>query len=297
MKDIHPLEAVIHKTLDGYNDDRDMMNQLLGQAQMASAFADFSRTIGVSKLAFVKENKLYRALKGKRTPNGSEFSGTWTEFCQLLGVSADKVDLDIANLRAFGEQALEAMSRMGIGYRDLAQFRRLPDDSRKALIELSHTGDKVAVLELAEELLAKQEAEKAKVEAALAEAREDLATKDQRAGVREREIDQLQKELRKAKRQADLATPADVEKDLRQHASNIALQVRSAISARGDGVDSLHERAGALIEHGRELGTDHTVFLSGLFREIDHELRALAAELGVDMVSADPEWLRSDAGN
>jgi hypothetical protein len=55
------------------SDERDLLNQLLGQAQMADAFEQFSRTVRTSKLAFVKENKLYRNLKGKKTPNGSGF--------------------------------------------------------------------------------------------------------------------------------------------------------------------------------------------------------------------------------
>ena len=62
-------------------------------------------------------------------------------------------DEDIKNLRQFGEQALESMSRMGIGYRELRQFRRLPDDQKTALIEVAKTGDKDSFLELAEDLI------------------------------------------------------------------------------------------------------------------------------------------------
>lgn len=89
----------------GMHEERDLVNQLLGQAQMAGAFEEFSRTVRTSKLAYVKENKLYRAIAGKKSPNGSEFSGTWDEFCSLLGISVDKANMDIANLRTFGEEA------------------------------------------------------------------------------------------------------------------------------------------------------------------------------------------------
>lgn len=65
---------------------RDLVNQLLGQAQAAAAFSQISRTIGISKLAYVKETKVYKSMKGMVT-NGSELSGTWEEFCGLLGVS------------------------------------------------------------------------------------------------------------------------------------------------------------------------------------------------------------------
>ncbi|MFV2950152.1 hypothetical protein ACNIZR_32800, partial [Pseudomonas japonica] len=110
-------------TLASHSDERDLLNQLLGQAQMAESFAKFSLTVSTSKLTFVKENKLYRALGGKTTADGQQFSGTWDEFCQLLGRSRQQVDEDIANLRALGEDALENMSRMGIGYREMRQFR------------------------------------------------------------------------------------------------------------------------------------------------------------------------------
>ena len=138
-----------------YSEERDLLNQLLGQAQMAEAFSKFSKTVLVSKLAFVKENKLYQQLAGTFTPNGSELRGTWAEFCNLLGISDDKANQHIANLQTFGEEALEQMQRVGIGYRDLRQFRRLPLDQKSALIEAAKSGDKDAFLELAEEIIAK----------------------------------------------------------------------------------------------------------------------------------------------
>ena len=144
-----------------YNEERDLVNQLLGQAQMADAFAKFSLTVRTSKLNFVKENKLYRNLKGKKSPNGYDFlTGTWEEFCNLLGISVQKADLDIQNLKEFGEEALESMSQMGIGYRELRQYRKLPEDQKTALIEVAKAGDKEALVELAEEFIAKNAKEK-----------------------------------------------------------------------------------------------------------------------------------------
>lgn len=158
-------------------DERDLLNQLLGQAQMAEAFGKFSQTVWSSKLAFVKENKLYQSLKGKKGPNGLELQGTWVEFCSLLGVSDEKANQDIANLTAFGEEALESMSRMGIGYRELRQFRRLPEDQKSALIEVAKEGDKTALLELAEEMIAKHAREKEELKTDLEISRQMLAEK------------------------------------------------------------------------------------------------------------------------
>ncbi len=157
----------------GMHEERDLVNQLLGQAQMADAFAKFSVTVTSSKMAFVKENKLYRALAGKKSGNGYQFQGTWEEFCELLGMSREKADQDIANLRAFGEEALESMSRMGIGYRELRQWRKLPEDARSALIEASKQGNKDAVEYLAEELIATHAKEKEELQAKLEDAQRE----------------------------------------------------------------------------------------------------------------------------
>ena len=165
-------EAELHAIKDAYSDERDLLNQLLGQAQMADAFAKFSVTVTTSKLAFVKENKLYRTLSGKKSGDGHQFSGTWDEFCSLLGRSREQVDEDIRNLKTLGEDALESMSRMGIGYRELRQYRRLPEDQKTALIEAAKVGDKDAFLEFAEDLIAKH----AKEKESLTKKLEDLAS-------------------------------------------------------------------------------------------------------------------------
>jgi chromosome segregation ATPase len=143
-----------------FNEDRDLLNQLLGQAQMADAFSKFSLTVSTFKLKIIKENKLYKALAGKKTADGQQFSGTWEDFCSLMGKSRQQIDEDILNLNNFGEQALEEMSRIGIGYRELRQYRKLPEDQKTALIEVAKAGDKEALVELAEEFIAKNAKEK-----------------------------------------------------------------------------------------------------------------------------------------
>lgn len=162
-----------------YGQERDLLNQLLGQAQMAGAFEEFSRTVRTSKLAFVKEHKLYQQLKGAAAPHGAEkLTGTWEEFCGLLGRSVDQVDRDIANLKSFGEEALESMSRMGIGYRELRQYRKLPEDQKQALIEVAKKGDKEGFVELAEEIIARHAKEKEALTAQIEEATATLEAKD-----------------------------------------------------------------------------------------------------------------------
>lgn len=164
-----PHEAVEAATIlatvqTEYNDDRDLANQILGQAQMARSIAKFADVVSLTKLAHVKESKLYKALAGKTIiqPDGKEcrLVGTWEEYCQLLGSSRSSIDEDLTNLNAFGEEAMENLSRIGAGYRELRQYRRLPEDQRTALIEVAKAGDKEALVELAEEFISKHTKEK-----------------------------------------------------------------------------------------------------------------------------------------
>ena len=179
-----------------YGQERDLVNQLLGQAQMAGAFEEFSRTVRTSKLAYVKEHKLYRSIAGAASPHGAEkLSGTWEEFCRLLGRSVDQVDRDIANVQAFGEQALESMSAMGIGYRELRQYRKLPEDQKQALIEVAKAGDKEGFVELAEEIIAKHAKEKEALTAQVQEAQATLEAKDRVLQTRAELIGKLEEQV------------------------------------------------------------------------------------------------------
>lgn len=180
-----------------YGADRDLINQLLGQAQMAQAFGKFADVSAVSKIASVKESGIYKGLAGMLGADGQQLTGTWAEFCGLLGRSHQQVDEDIRNLRALGSEALEAMGRMGIGYRELRRYRQLSADDQTALAEVAKTGDKEAVLDLAEELISRQRAENEK----LAEQLEKKA--GEYDSLAQRQTD-LSEELDKAKAKAAL---------------------------------------------------------------------------------------------
>ncbi|HEB4092721.1 TPA: hypothetical protein RZ058_003638 [Enterobacter cloacae] len=267
------------------SDERDLLNQLLGQAQMADAFEQFSRTVRTSKLAFVKENKLYRNLKGKKTPNGSEFSGTWDEFCNVLGISVDKADLDIANLTAFGEEALDSMSRMGIGYRELRQFRRLPDDQKSALIEVAKEGDKTALLELAEEMIAKHTKEKEDLKTDLEISRQTLAEKKEEINVLKDQADELKAKLT---RRATTETPDEEGQALETEATGFKSGVLSALINLKCGFE-------ALAEHAERTGISHTHIMAGLLDDI--EARVVDMRQQFDLpdfreIDSMPDWVK-----
>lgn len=266
-------------------DERDLLNQLLGQAQMAEAFGKFSQTVWSSKLAFVKENKLYQSLKGKKGPNGLELQGTWVEFCSLLGVSDEKANQDIANLTAFGEEALESMSRMGIGYRELRQFRRLPEDQKSALIEVAKEGDKTALLDLAEEMIAKHAREKEELKTDLEISRQMLAEKKEELGTMRNEKEELKARL---VRRSTTETPDEEGVALETEVTGFKSGVLSAFFDLKSGFN-------ALTEHTERTGINHTGMMVGLLDDLQAQFEELRQEFSLPEAretSVIPDWVK-----
>lgn len=191
MQEAHDAAQQLGALQSNYGQGRDLLNQLLGQAQAFQAAGNLLQTFGVQKLAIVKENKLYQQLAGSVAPNGLALKGTWQEFCGLLGISDEKANQDIANLQAFGEEALEQMQRAGIGYRDLRKFRRMGEDEKTLLIEAAKVGDKDALVEFAETLISKHTKEKEALQAKVEDLSADLAARDEVSKGKEEKINEL----------------------------------------------------------------------------------------------------------
>jgi len=188
------LEAIdgVRIASEKYNENRDLANQLLGQAQMAGALQKVCRLSALLKLRFVKENKLYRHIK---TADGQHFS--WKMYCDEYGTSHKTVDEQLLNLQVFGEEAMSAFQRMDVGYRELRKLRKLPEEDRQIIIESEaiDTGDKDAVRELLEDIVSKHAKEKevaAQREETLKEALDAsnkiMADKDARFNALEKEL-------------------------------------------------------------------------------------------------------------
>ncbi|MGR9068642.1 hypothetical protein ACP6ES_16425 [Klebsiella quasipneumoniae] len=266
-------------------DERDLLNQLLGQAQMADAFAQFSKTVLTSKMAFVKENKLYQSLKGKKGQDGLEFSGTWAEFCNLLGYTPEHANESINNLQSFGEEALESMSRMGIGYRELRQFRRLPEDQKSALIEVAKEGDKTALLELAEEMIAKHAREKEELKTDLEISRQMLAEKKEELGTMRNEKEELKARL---VRRTTTETPDEEGVALETEVTGFKSGVLSAFFDLKSGFN-------ALTEHTERTGINHTGMMAGLLDDLQAQFEELRQEFSLPEArenSVIPDWVQ-----
>ncbi|MBW6072099.1 hypothetical protein, partial [Pseudomonas aeruginosa] len=259
--------GVLGAIAQGMHEERDLVNQILGQVQMARSIARFADVVSLSKLAHIKETKLYRALQGKKgfDPDGNEIAdvGTWDGFCQALGLSRSKVDEDLTNLNAFGEEALNQLSAIGAGYRELRQWRKLPDDARSALIEAAKQGNKDAVEYLAEELIATHTKEKAALEKQVEDLRADNEALGERMARKSRELDETVHELEKTKRRIQTMKADEAEKELRQEATAIAFEAEADISGK------LREAFSVMLDHAEKTGTDPRTFQAGLVRHLE----------------------------
>lgn len=256
-----------------YGEERDLVNQILGQAQMASAFEQFSRTVRTSKLAHIKENKLYRVLRGQKSPHGAEIlDGTWEEFCGLLGSSVDQIDRDIANLKTFGEEALESMSRMGIGYRELRQYRRLPEDEKTALIEVAKSGDQESFLDLAESLIARHAAEKDASRKRIEDLEATVQVKERQIKAKDTKINELDEALSRGKPAAGFA-----EGEALEALDRAAFEAVTAVHA------TLRQAALAVLDGRETLAVSRTArqALAAALGRVVMAVRDLAADLYV----------------
>uniref|UniRef100_C6E6U1 Uncharacterized protein n=1 Tax=Geobacter sp. (strain M21) TaxID=443144 RepID=C6E6U1_GEOSM len=91
----------------------------IGQVQTSNMFAKFATVSSLVWLREVKADKIYRDIPG---------IGTWDKFCDSVGMSRQKVDEDLANLAAFGEQFLTTCQQLSVGYRELRKLRQLTYD-------------------------------------------------------------------------------------------------------------------------------------------------------------------------
>ena len=258
----------------GYGQGRDLVNQMIGHAQSRMAMRDFANVMTLAVLKQVKENKLYKGADGQtaydREGNEIPNVGTWEGFCRAVGVSVAKADEDIANFNAFGEEALTSMQMVGIGYRDLRQFRKLPAEQRTALIEAAKAGDKDSLIELAEDLIAKHTKEKADLKKQVSDLQEDAKANEERRSDLLQQNEKLKEQLVRIKREK----PEEALEAARSEAGTILAEVLGRV--QGDfraALQTLHE-----------LGRDE-VYMAGMVGQVGAALNELRAQFDLPDLS------------
>ena len=226
-------------------EQRDLANQLLGRIQMAEGFAKLATVSSLRNLQIVKESKLYKGLPRTTASGKVETVSTFDEFCGLLGVSARHVNEQLQNLQLIGEDALEAMSRIGLGYRDLRKLRKLDNEDRQAVIESVgeeiNAGDKEAVVILIDDLAAKHAKEKAELKQQVDDAKADQDATEKLVAKKNEKIDALSQQLEGRSNEIASEHAERCQKDLQDAAMKADSSVREVTYAIEMAFDSHEE--------------------------------------------------------
>ena len=90
-------------------------SRLTGRVEAFNVTSKFLTVSTLITLNNIKENKIYKELKGCET---------WDKYCNSLGFSSKKIDEDLRNLNTFGEEFLLTGQQFGLGYRELRQLKK-----------------------------------------------------------------------------------------------------------------------------------------------------------------------------
>ena len=273
--------------------DKAQAYELVG---MLKAF-DFTKkvtTVGTLKiLAEIKEAKQYKGLELLDKDKNPRHVGTWSEFCEVLGYSVNKIDEDLQNLSKFGEDFLETSQRLGLGYREMRKLRQLPEEARAEIVDAdySDTTDKEELIEKIEDLTAQHAKEKEALQAQLKRKSDDYEAQAKVLATKNERINHLDLELAKKTKAIETQTPDQRGGVLREEAAAISYKAEAVL--RGQVFQAFE----ALTAHTEATGIDHKQFMSGVLAEYQLILSELKERFGLDDTpsgEALPEWARED---
>ena len=271
--------------------DKAQAYEMLGMVKMS----DFTRKLvtvsHIKVLAEFKETKKYKGLDIQDTKGNWLHVTKWEDFCNALGYSREKIDMDILNLSAFGEDFLETSQRLGLGYREMRKLRQLPEEARAKIVDAdySDTTDKEELIEKIEDLTAQHTKEKEALQAQLKRKSDDYEAQAKVLATKNERINHLDLELAKKTKAIEAQTTEQRGGVLREEAAAISYKAEAVL--RGQVFQAFE----ALTAHTEATGIDHKQFMSGVLAEYQLILSELKERFGLDdMPSGEalPEWAR-----
>ena len=273
--------------------DKAQAYEMLGMVKMS----DFTRKLvtvsHIKVLAEFKETKKYKDLDIQDTKGNWLHVTKWEDFCNALGYSREKIDMDILNLSTFGEDFLETSQRLGLGYREMRKLRQLPEEARAEIVDAdySDTTDKEELIEKIEDLTAQHAKEKEALQAQLKRKSDDYEAQAKVLATKNERINHLDLELAKKTKAIETQTPEQRGGVLREEAAAISYKAEAVL--RGQVFQAFE----ALTAHTEATGIDHKQFMSGVLAEYQLILSELKERFGLEDApsgEALPEWARED---
>ena len=271
--------------------DKAKAYEVVGMLKMGSFTRKLVTVTEIKLLKEIKESKQFKGLEMISASGESVTVTTFSEFCECLGMSYEKVNLDIQNLSALGEDFLVTSKRLGLGYRELSKLRKLPEDARAEIVdaEFSESADKEELLEKIEELTAKHAQEKQILEGQLKQSHANYEAQSKVLKNKNDRINQLDIELEKKKNHINTLSPDEKGGLLRKETSQLSYNAEAIL--RGQ----VWKAFETLDSHTQESGIDHKQFMVGTLAEIELVLNELRTAFNLPRLADGdnrPEWLR-----
>lgn len=269
-----------------------LINQRVGRGTAYQMIRKFVTVADLIDLQTIKESKEYKGYEGV-DQDGNRYSvTTWDEYCRLVeGKSRESIDNELANFTVLGEELFDAMRKVGIGPSKMRALRKLPDDHRSALIEAAQAGNTEAVEFLAEELIAKHQAEKEALTKDRDEAHADYDAQGEVLARRAQELDQTREELAKAQRRIQSLPTNEAMKELRMEVSAAAYETEALIMGKLRGAFAL------LSTESATTGEDPRDYMAALVKQLELQIIAIREDYNLpdNAGNADLDWLKPGA--
>ncbi|PKM31757.1 MAG: hypothetical protein CVV07_01190 [Gammaproteobacteria bacterium HGW-Gammaproteobacteria-11] len=270
-----------------------LINQRVGRRQITNMIVKLLTVTDLIDLQAIKESKGY---KGFETLVDEKLVTvtTWDDYCRLVeGKSRESIDNDLANFAVFGEELYEAMHQVGIGPSKMRALRKLPDDHRSALIEAAKAGNTDDVELLAEELIAKHQAEKDALIKDRDEAHADYDAQGEVLARRAQELDQTREELARVQRRLQSMPTSEAIKELRMEVSAVAYETETLIMGKLRGAFE------QLSTESATTGEDPRDYMAALVKQLELQIIAIREDYNLpdDSGSAGLDWMQPGAAD
>jgi hypothetical protein len=289
-KSLQSTVATAHELAEDQLQITRLVYKRMGRRDALKMMINIGTVTNILDLQRIKESKEY---KGLEFSDGAKVVTitNWADYCRLVeGRSPESIDLDINNLNFLGEDLFESMRAVGIGPSKMREIRKLPDDTRIALLDAAHSGDWDTMIEFTEDLLAQHAKEK---EALNKNAEETVANLDATRKILDEEKAAHQDTklgLQRALRRIKTQTAEEADKELRQEAALVAYEAEVAVTG------NLRAVCTTMLDHAEQSGTDYRPFLASMVRHLEIQLAAIRDEFVLPDAEGAEEfsWLGSD---
>ena len=145
------------------------------------------------KIKKLKESKAYVGMPYIDEDGNRSVVRTWAECCKYrLKMAMSTIDKSLLNLSELGEEALEAMQRIGLGDRELRKLRQTSKETQELIVNSKAVklGNKEEVQNFIEDEFMKHKAELTTEKQRADEAEQTIAIKNEMLGDKQQELDQ-----------------------------------------------------------------------------------------------------------